>query len=260
MRWAGWLLGAILVTGAQAQMPLPRPDPRPRPVFSAGEAPLPRPDPRPRPPVEAPQAETPSACFLRLTASGGFAQAMPPIVGPGECGAEDVVTLHAIMLPERGRVAVTPPAILRCSTAEMFVRWVREDLSPAAAGLGAPLVAIDNFDSYECRGRNRVVGAQVSEHGHANAIDVRALVLGDKRHIDLTDTTVPKDFRIGIRASACARFTTVLGPGSDGYHENHIHVDLAQRHRGYRICQWDVRSPDDVPLPRPRPPEASGAL
>jgi hypothetical protein len=61
----------------------------------------------------------------------------------------------------------------------------------------------------------------------------------------------------------CARFSTVLGPGSDGYHENHIHVDLMERRSGYRaMCQWDVRMPEvtpppevvsAVPLPQPRP-------
>ncbi len=48
----------------------------------------------------------------------------------------------------------------------------------------------------------------------------------------------------------------MLGPGSDGYHENHVHVDLAERTRGYRMCQWEVREPAavaSVPLPLPRP-------
>jgi hypothetical protein len=60
---------------------------------------------------------------------------------------------------------------------------------------------------------------------------------------------------------------TVLGPGSDGYHEEHVHVDLAERRGGYRICEWDVREPGDapaavvagtvsVPLPRARPIDA----
>jgi hypothetical protein len=79
-----------------------------------------------------------------------------------------------------------------------------------------------------------------------------------------------------MRASACARFSTVLGPGSDGYHEEHIHLDLAERRNGYKLCQWELRAaqaesaaPNDeaseqaeqaaaipaseVPLPRPRP-------
>jgi hypothetical protein len=74
---------------------------------------------------------------------------------------------------------------------------------------------------------------------------------------------VAKDLRESLKRSTCARFTTVLGPGSDGYHEDHVHVDLAERRSGYRICQWDVReveekpapSPDavQIPLPRPRP-------
>jgi hypothetical protein len=59
--------------------------------------------------------------------------------------------------------------------------------------------------------------------------------------------------------SVCRRFTTVLGPGSDGYHEEHIHLDLAERRSGYRICQWEVWDPLPVVaplLPAERPEEA----
>jgi hypothetical protein len=49
----------------------------------------------------------------------------------------------------------------------------------------------------------------------------------------------------------------VLGPGSDGYHEEHIHLDIAERSHGYRICQWNVLDPGPiamaVPLPQPKP-------
>ena len=72
-----------------------------------------------------------------------------------------------------------------------------------------------------------------------------------------TDPLVARPFREQMRSLACARFTTVLGPGSDSYHSNHIHLDLIERSRGYRICQWNVLDPaviaSDVPLPRPRP-------
>ena len=59
--------------------------------------------------------------------------------------------------------------------------------------------------------------------------------------------------------SVCARFTTVLGPGSDGYHEDHIHLDLMERRNNYRICQWNVWDP--MPkiapmMPAERPEEA----
>ena len=125
--------------------------------------------------------------------------------------------------------------------------------------MGASLRAVETYDDFECRGRNRVAGAKLSEHGKGNAVDLRALVLGDGRVIGLTDVTVAKEFRDDLRESACHRFTTVLGPGSDGYHEAHIHLDLAERRQGYRMCQWDVREPRAaevaarVPLPLPRP-------
>ena len=68
---------------------------------------------------------------------------------------------------------------------------------------------------------------------------------------------VAKETRERLKASACARFSTVLGPASDGFHEGHIHIDIAERRSGYRICQWAVRDASDlVPLPRARPPEA----
>ena len=112
----------------------------------------------------------------------------------------------------------------------------------------------------------------------------------------LTDINADKDWRDAIRSSACERFMTVLGPGSDGYHEEHVHLDLEPRRNDYKICEWDVRVPpapvvaqaketdpaqtaqlaqaegvalqgldpplipeDEVPLPRPRPLAANTA-
>jgi hypothetical protein len=122
--------------------------------------------------------------------------------------------------------------------------------------------SIENLTSFDCRGRNDVAGAKISEHGKANALDVHSLRLANGKVLALTDPHASKDFREGLRTTACERFTTVLGPGSDGFHEDHIHIDLLQRRNGYRICQWDVREPEEraivsppenVPLPPPRP-------
>jgi len=106
---------------------------------------------------------------------------------------------------------------------------------------------------------NRVAGAKLSEHGRANALDLRALRLANGRSISLTDRTVPRELRETVLHSACTRFSTVLGPGSDGYHEDHIHLDLMERRGNYRICQWDVWDPlpQTAPLlPAERPQEA----
>jgi hypothetical protein len=218
--------------------------------------------PRPRP-----QAEEPSACRLRLTPALAIAPSLPAISGPGECGGPDLVRLEVIVLPDETRVALTPPAILRCTMAEAIVHWVRDDVAPAAGRLGTPVKSIDNYASFDCRGRNNIAGAKLSEHGRANALDIRSVKLTDGKVLELTSPHVEKDFRESLRKSTCARFSTVLGPGSDGYHENHVHVDLMDRRPGrFRMCQWDVRDPEPVaaktPLPPPRPtiePAAGGS-
>jgi hypothetical protein len=228
---------------------------------------VPLPQPRPVLPETAPAQTTeapapPSACFQRLTPRLAIASALPGVNGPGGCGAEDVVKLEAIVLADKSRVAIAPPAVVRCDLAEAIAHWVREDVAPAVRQIGA-LQSIDNYASYECRGRNRVVGAKLSEHGKANALDMRSLKLANGKLVELTSVQVAKDLRESLKRSTCARFTTVLGPGSDGYHEDHVHVDLVERRGGYRMCQWDVREIEDkpapapdaaqVPLPRPRP-------
>jgi len=205
--------------------------------------------------VYPPPTPGPSACEFRLAKVANYAP-LPALIGPGECAANDVVRLDSIKMPDRSVVPLNPPAILRCPLAEAVADWVRDDIAPAAAKLGSNLASIVNYDSYSCRGRNRVAGAKLSEHGKANALDIRALNLANGVIVEPTNPAVAKDFRDAMRRSACARFMTVLGPGSDGYHESHVHVDLAERTRGYRMCQWDVREPSTVatvPLPLPRP-------
>lgn len=177
---------------------------------------------------------------------------MPSITGPGSCGAEDVVRLDAVVLKNGRRVALAPAATLRCPMAEAVARWIREAVAPAAASFGSPVSTIVTGASYVCRGRDRVPGAKLSEHGRANALDLRGLTLANGTAVDFTDKAAPKEFRERIRQSACTRFTTVLGPGSDRYHEGHIHVDLIERRGGYRLCEWDVLTvPEGATAPLP---------
>lgn len=196
-------------------------------------------------------------------------QPLGPLSAPGGCGAADAVLLESIILPDGVKVVVAPPATLRCTMATEVAHWVREDVAPAAAKLGSPLRGLENLDSYECRGRDRVAGAKLSEHGRANALDVRAFKLANGRTLVLVDPNVSKAFRDALHASACTRFHTVLGPGSDADHAEHVHLDLEERRNNYKICEWDVLRPaqaealpilpDQVPLPRPRPLAASAS-
>jgi hypothetical protein len=208
---------------------------------------------------DKPAAPPQSACRTALTEEIAVAPSIPPIHGPGACGGEDLVRLESIVLPDKRKVAVTPPATLRCTMATAIADWVRTDLVAIAQKLGSEPAGLDNYDSYECRGFNRIPGAHLSEHGRANALDVRAIKLADGRAITLTDRDVPRELREDVLHSVCARFMTVLGPDSDWYHEEHIHLDLSERKNNYRICQWDVLDP--LPrvaplLPAMRPDEA----
>ncbi len=250
---AALLVAALLAPGAGAvaqTIPLPRARPP--------EAPPMVPLPPLRPAILPAPAEPPppSACQVRLP-DIAVVEILPPVIGANGCGIDDAVRLSAVMTRDNGRIAVAPPATLRCAAAEAIAHWLREDVAPIAATLGARLASVTNFASYECRGRNRIVGALISEHGKGNALDIRAFTLANGKTYEPTDIAVSKDARERLKASACVRFSTVLGPASDGYHENHVHVDIAQRRSGYRICQWAVRDASDlIPLPRERPPEA----
>ncbi len=210
----------------------------------------------------APAAPVPpplSACRQALSEEIAIAPSIPDITGPGGCGGEDLVRLEAVVLPDKHRVALKPAAILRCTMASAIADWIRTDMAPLTAGLGSEISDLDNFDSFECRGRNRVPGAQLSEHGRANALDVRGVKLANGQSISLTDRNVPREVRENVLHSVCARFMTVLGPGSDGYHEDHIHLDLMERHNNYKICQWNVWDalPRIAPLlPAARPDDA----
>jgi hypothetical protein len=206
-----------------------------------------------------PVAPAASACRLALTQALAIAPSIPPIHGPGSCGGDDLVRLEAVVLPDAKQVAVKPAAILRCTMAAAIADWVRTDMAPFAQRLGTALAELDNFDSFECRGRNRVSGAKLSEHGRANAIDIRALKFANGQSLSLTDRSAAREQRESVLHSACARFTTVLGPGSDWYHEDHIHLDLAERRGGYRICQWNIYDPLPAVaplLPAERPEDA----
>ena len=244
--------------------------------MALAEIPLPRSRPTDIPGDQSRQSPTTqsSQCQQQLAGLAEF-KPIPPITGPGECVANDVVSLELVLLPDGHRVVLSRSVVLRCSMAETVAHWVRDDVAPIIATLGSSLRSIETLDSFVCRGRNGATSGKISEHGRANALDVRALKLADGRSIALTDIQISKPMRENLRQSACVRFTTVLGNGADGYHDGHVHLDLIERSNNYKICQWDVLDAaesaalaakkamaaanagitvaNDVPLPRPRP-------
>ncbi len=217
--------------------------------------------PRKRPDISRAEQNndiTPSPCQLRLAKLATF-NPSPSIAGPGECTATDVVEVDAVILPDKHRVTFSPSLRLRCPMAEAVARWVAGEVAPAIAALETSLKSIETLGSFECRPRNSIPGEQLSEHGRANALDVRSLKLANGGVIELTNAVTDKSLRRRLRDGACQRFATVLGNGADAYHNGHVHIDLMERANHYKICQWDILDPAETAALLAKKTAATGA-
>lgn len=183
------------------------------------------------------------ACAERLKGLDLVFEPLAPIGKQGGCG-----TAAPILLTEVAGVTITPPAETNCALAEALFHWVAWSVKPAAAKhLKKKLVTINNASSYACRRRNNKSTGKLSEHAFANAFDVSTLAFSDGSSTNikgdwsglkqLVGASGKAAFLRTIRQYACLRFTTVLGPGSDPYHGDHFHVDLAKRRPGSRVCR-----------------------
>jgi hypothetical protein len=163
----------------------------------------------------------------RLNAMGISAKALAPIE-ESACGMPDPVLVASL---DNGDIPLTGVAKVNHAIAMTFATWVRDAVEPAArAKLGEPLTGLRILDSYSCRTRDHIKNAKLSEHAHGNAIDVGAFRIG-KQWITVggKHTADQQAFLDQVRGDACGPFTTVLGPGSDSYHTDHFHLDLAKR-------------------------------
>ncbi len=189
-----------------------------------------------------PEAAEPDPACPRVLASDRLvAVAAPPVAGPEGCGIAAPVQLAAIILKDGTHIPFVPPALIRCGLAEALGDWVRDDVAPLAEKAGSGLAKLVGSEGYECRPRNRVVGAKLSEHGKGDAYDLLGVALRDGKSLTIAHQGDARDFMEGLKTSACARFMTVLGPGSDGFHESHLHVDLAERRSSAKLCQWELK-------------------
>jgi hypothetical protein len=114
--------------------------------------------------------------------------------------------------------------------------------------------------------------AHISEHAFGNALDIAAFTLSDGRRITVKDgwKGMPEEqgFLRDIQAAACQQFTTVLAPGSNVYHYDHIHVDLMRRASRRLICEPSATSGEEIaaraagrnPYASSRDPYVTGSL
>lgn len=150
------------------------------------------------------------------------------------CGVNDAVKLRSV-----SGVALSQHSIMDCDTANALKTWIDSGLKPAFGNLGGGVVKIRVAAHYACRTRNNKTGAKISEHGKGHAIDISGIFLANGNEV-----SVLKDYGKGAggkalhasRKAACGPFGTVLGPGSDRYHDDHFHFDTA-RYRSGPYCR-----------------------
>ncbi|MBX9819211.1 extensin family protein [Afipia birgiae] len=198
-------------------------------IEAASDAPSPAPSRAPRAPYAAQPYPPASQPYT------------PPRLGPSQGSAVN----------RFGSVTLKPAATLACPIVSALDRWLADSVQPAAQRwFGSPVAEIRQISAYSCRGMNGNSRSRISEHAFGNALDIASFTLADGRRISVKDgwKGLPEEqgFLRDIQGAACQQFNTVLAPGSNVYHYDHIHVDLMRRASGRVICQPAAVSGEEI--------------
>lgn len=226
------------MSGSQTPRPEapPLPPPRPpdqRPAASDIEAPT-TVDTAPEPQIYQ------TACPAVL--SGTVIASPLPLIDDGICQVRSPLAVTGLVVGGR-EVKFSAPAIVACPLASQLAEWVSRVDAYAGVMFTSPVAELLVGTSYDCRPRNDEMGARVSEHGFADAIDVTGFRLENGTRLSL-----PEDWAgDGVEAralhyahdAACGLFTTVLSPDANESHRDHLHLDLGCHGAGctYRMCE-----------------------
>jgi hypothetical protein len=164
----------------------------------------------------------------------------PPRLGPAQGQVASI-----------GPITMKPAATLACPIVSALEKWMIDTVQPAALRwFGSPVAEIRQISAYSCRGMNGNPNAHISEHAFGNALDIAGFTLADGRRISVKSgwRGMPEEqgFLRDVQGGACQLFNTVLAPGSNVYHYDHIHVDLMRRSSGRVICKPEAVSGEQV--------------
>ena len=116
-------------------------------------------------------ADAKSRCTIILKKINAIAIPQDPI-REGACGAPAPIQL--ISIGKKPEVSISPPATMTCELADALATWLEGDLQPLAKKhLGAEIIKIENMSAYACRNAYGRAKTKLSEHGVANALDIR---------------------------------------------------------------------------------------
>ncbi len=225
--------------------------------------------PYPAPPAypqsRYPQSPAPQSDSAPYSSRTDMPPGTPQRFGPGPAQGNPVSSF--------GSVTLKPTATLACPIVSVLDRWIADSVQPAAQRwFGARVVEIKQISAYSCRGMNGNPNAHISEHAFGNALDIAAFTLADGRRVTVKDGWhgLPEEqgFLRDVQGAACQQFNTVLAPGSNQYHYDHIHVDLMRRASRRIICEPAAVSGEQIaaraggrsPYASSRDPYVTGSL
>jgi hypothetical protein len=176
-----------------------------------------------------------SAGVVKITS---FVEPAKEIDGPGSCGMLKPFRISALA---EGSVGLKSRALLACPMVNGLDHWIIEVVQPAARlYLGSELAEV-NIGSYSCRNVNNQWSGNKSEHSYGNAVDVMSFKFEDGRVMTVEKgwrgAAADQNFLREVFVGACRMFSTVLAPGSDMFHYNHLHLDLGRHSGGRQICK-----------------------
>jgi hypothetical protein len=165
------------------------------------------------------------------------------VVTKDDCTVQAAVELDAVSSPF-GKVSLTGKPTMSCLFARRFTNWVRDVAAPLTLSyMGSKLSVIETAGSFVCRTRDNRRGEKLSEHAKGNAVDVATFRLENRQIVSVgsavASAKIDGVLLRALRTTACGYFTTVLGPGSDEAHSEHLHFDygLHGPTDNYRICE-----------------------
>jgi hypothetical protein len=190
----------------------------------------------------APQPADAAACLAKLRANHIEAEIVPGPPAPlTDCGIAEPVRLSSIGLTNGATIDLPDHPILDCAFALAFTEFGQNLMAPlATAMLGSGIVALAT-GGYRCSSPIRLPSGNPNPHAKGIAIDLPSITLADRRRIEIGHEANSAEalFVRTMRQAACGWFTTVLGPGTDAAHAEHLHFDVLRHGASdnYRICE-----------------------
>lgn len=222
---------------------VPKPEEKPEPAVKPDEPKKEeekKPEQPPREPVKAENPEELKACLAELKELGAEFKELPPIPGEEDgCGIASPLELSTVI----PGIKLEPQGTMRCEAALALSRWAKNVVVPTAkiALPGKNVTAFGNASTYVCRNRNSAETGKISEHAKGSAVDIATMTFDKGEPLVMKprgeDGTMEGAFQRTITTAACLFFRTVLSPGSDATHQDHLHLDVLERKGGYLYCR-----------------------